>query len=579
MQNYLDMKMLDIVFKKETYQFSRRFTTYLMRFLYILVIFIFIALIYSGQLGEDMSSSALETKLESFGRNLYYLIAWLQIILTVILTPVIVSNAFVSETRENTLQLIQLTGLTDRAIVLGKILGKFLSLFLVILTGLPVLFFAKLFGYIDFQLIIGNFFNSLSLMLITGGIAAFYGLTNSKLTTALYKTLSLLLIIQIVTLFIGLITSAFQIEYNNYNYSQAIGMIISPILNQFMLSSSRGQEGIPQFLFYIIVFCELWFSFVIFWYYTLRAEREYRWWSLGLIAFSGISDKVRYNDKNIKTAGTGRFSSIKEPIAHFNPIKETVSTPFNPKKLQDISRIIFPIIIALIVVIWLAVTTNKTGFSTVEQFLGGSKIIFTLFAVFSIIWVSVSLATEKEHRTIDVLLSTPISNLRIIKLALHNFWECTKYAFIAVGIGIFLASVSTQMSFPQVLLFVTSFGLFLLFLIVMSLYFSATSATSVKAIIKSTILTTVIIVLPIIMSELFILIDMDSLGAIIMIISPYKLFNTIAMNDGDAFLMLKSVSNYPWLIILSTIVVYTVLTVHLCNKLFTKLRYILQDDT
>ncbi|MCD4657349.1 MAG: hypothetical protein K8S87_07370 [Planctomycetes bacterium] len=570
--------MLEIMFKKETYQFSRRFTTYLIRFLYILVIFIFIALIYSGQLGEDMSSSALETKLESFGRNLYYLIAWLQIILTVVLTPVIVCNAFVSETRENTLQLIQLTGLTDRSIVLGKILGKFLSLFLIILTGLPILFFAKLFGFIDFQLIIGNFFNSLSLMLITGGIAAFYGLTHSKLTTALYKTLTLLLIIQIVCLFIGLISTSFSIESNNFNYSQSIGMIISPILNQFMLSTSRGQEGIPQFLFYIIIFCELWVAFVIFWYYTLRAEREYRWWSLGLIAFSGISEKAQYDGQGSNNVNKKSQIFKKEPIAVFNPVKETESTTFNPKKLHDVCKILFPILISLIVVIWLAIATDKQGFSTIEQFLGGSKTIFTLFTIFSIIWVSVSLASEKENRTIDVLLSTPVSNLRIIKLALHNFWECTKYAFIALGIGLFLASLSTQLGFLQILLFIASFAIFLLFLIVMSLYFSATSATSVKAIIKSTILATVIIILPIILSELFILVDIDNIGAIIMIISPYKLFDAMAMSSGKEITMLKSISNYPWLLILSVVFAYAGVTAFYGNKMLSNLRYILQDD-
>ncbi len=570
--------MLEIMFKKETYQFSRRFTTYLIRFLYILVIFIFIALIYSGQLGEDMSSSALETKLESFGRNLYYLIAWLQIILTVVLTPVIVCNAFVSETRENTLQLIQLTGLTDRSIVLGKILGKFLSLFLIILTGLPILFFAKLFGFIDFQLIIGNFFNSLSLMLITGGIAAFYGLTHSKLTTALYKTLTLLLIIQIVCLFIGLISTSFSIESNNFNYSQSIGMIFSPILNQFMLSTSRGQEGIPQFLFYIIIFCELWVAFVIFWYYTLRAEREYRWWSLGLIAFSGISEKAQYDGQGSNNVNKKSQIFKKEPIAVFNPVKETESTTFNPKKLHDVCKILFPILISLIVVIWLAIATDKQGFSTIEQFLGGSKTIFTLFTIFSIIWVSVSLASEKENRTIDVLLSTPVSNLRIIKLALHNFWECTKYAFIALGIGLFLASLSTQLGFLQILLFIASFAIFLLFLIVMSLYFSATSATSVKAIIKSTILATVLIILPIILSELFILVDIDNIGAIIMIISPYKLFDAMAMSSGKEITMLKSISNYPWLLILSVVFAYAGVTAFYGNKMLSNLRYILQDD-
>jgi len=63
-----------------------------------------------------------------------------------------------------------------------------------------------------------------------------------------------------------------------------------------------------------------------------------------------------------------------------------------------------------------------------------------------------------------------------------------------------------------------------------------------------------------------------------MILSPYKLFDSIAMGNSDAFLMLKSVSKYPWLIISATVFVYCGITAHFSHKLLTKLRYILQDD-
>src|SRR5262249_27585268 len=97
----------------------------------------------------------------------------LQSAAVIVLTPAYVSGAIAEEKEWRTLELLFTTHLTDREIVLGKLFGRLMHLFGVVLAGLPILMALQVWGGVEPLLPIAGFFVTVLTLLSVGSICIY----------------------------------------------------------------------------------------------------------------------------------------------------------------------------------------------------------------------------------------------------------------------------------------------------------------------------------------------------------------------------------------------------------------------
>jgi ABC-type transport system involved in multi-copper enzyme maturation permease subunit len=167
------MKILGPVFWYDLIRVARRQRLALWRALYASALLVALYLLYATTFPQAGLLSGTEVgrnqlgELAAFATYFFAVFAALQFAAVVILTPALTAGALAEERSHNTLVFLLTTHLTNREIVLGKLVTRLLLVGLLVLTGLPVLGLMQLFGGVDQLLVlaafIGVFVTALSL--------------------------------------------------------------------------------------------------------------------------------------------------------------------------------------------------------------------------------------------------------------------------------------------------------------------------------------------------------------------------------------------------------------------------------
>lgn len=108
----------------------------------------------------------------------------LQNVAVLALTPAYLAGAVAEEKEKKTLALLFTTALTDREIVLGKMLGRLAHIGGVLLVGLPVLSLAQLWGGVDVRVLLAGFAVTALTLLSVGAICLFCSVTANTVLSA-----------------------------------------------------------------------------------------------------------------------------------------------------------------------------------------------------------------------------------------------------------------------------------------------------------------------------------------------------------------------------------------------------------
>jgi len=128
---------------------ARRGRFFLLRTVYAAALLLLMAAIYawwSWKLPPGRPSGAA---LARFAEQFFLAFMAAQFTAALVLTPAWVASAIAAEKDLQTLDFLLATDLDKREIVLGKLAGRFISLALLFLAGLPILAFTQFFGGID----------------------------------------------------------------------------------------------------------------------------------------------------------------------------------------------------------------------------------------------------------------------------------------------------------------------------------------------------------------------------------------------------------------------------------------------
>lgn len=127
----------------------------------------------------------------------------LQNLLVLLFLPVYVASAIVEEKENRTLEILCLSFLTDREMVLGKLGPRLMHLGSIVLGGFPLLVFMHLWGNVDIAFLVYHEANTFLLLLTGGGICILISAQSEGVFQAITRSYSWLALLGFVGILVG----------------------------------------------------------------------------------------------------------------------------------------------------------------------------------------------------------------------------------------------------------------------------------------------------------------------------------------------------------------------------------------
>ena len=138
--------------------------------------------------GRNLVVLGIQARLSTFGERFFAIYTVAQFSLLFLLTPSLVAGAVTEEKQRRTMDYLLTTELTHAEIVLGKLNARVLILFLLSLSGLPVLSLVQLFGGIDYELVWAGFLAAVVLMLSLSSMSVCISVFARRVRESLLKS-------------------------------------------------------------------------------------------------------------------------------------------------------------------------------------------------------------------------------------------------------------------------------------------------------------------------------------------------------------------------------------------------------
>jgi ABC-type transport system involved in multi-copper enzyme maturation permease subunit len=157
------------IFAKEMIEFARRPRYYLLRVLYCAILLFFVYTAYSG-----ISPSASIAEMSRIANEIFSSVMVIQFLTVVVIVPAMLGGSIAGERAAGSLDLLRISILSDREILLGKLTSRLGAVFLLVLAALPVLALAGLWGGIDLESLLLGQLSMIEAMVFAGSLAMYF---------------------------------------------------------------------------------------------------------------------------------------------------------------------------------------------------------------------------------------------------------------------------------------------------------------------------------------------------------------------------------------------------------------------
>ncbi len=168
------------IFEKELRVSSRRRRNYVLRFFYILLLTIFVAMVWLSVAQYQGNVTYQRSRMASVGKEIVITIVFFQFIATQILAIVMLSTAISDEIYHRTLGLLMTTPITSLQVVMGKVLSKLLQLGLLLAITLPMLAIIRVFGGVPWSYLLSSCCITLTAVLFAGSVSLLLSINSRR---------------------------------------------------------------------------------------------------------------------------------------------------------------------------------------------------------------------------------------------------------------------------------------------------------------------------------------------------------------------------------------------------------------
>jgi len=415
------------IFSKELRVSSRRRRNYVLRFVYLAILTIFVALVWAATTTSSRMSSAYTiSRMAMAGKTVIGAVVWFQFCAIQLIAVVMLSNSISDEIYHKTLGLLMTTPINSFQIIVGKLLSKLWQLIVLVGISVPLLAIVRVFGGVPWDFVISGVCITVTAAIFAGSVSMYFSIRTRRAYAVILKTLltGAVLYLFLPMLIIYVIA---QTDPDTENFLQ-IFLYGNPVaalwFKTMTMASPRILRGLG-FTFYWPVHCGV----------MLAAS--------GLVLSSAIK-KVRKVALRQATGEAGTFVSRKQlkaqkrthakaapaspaavpappPEARPGTIRRVKGSPLIWKELRAqaprASRRTTLIAVAFAVgAVLLSYVVCAAEDCLDENF---THIIYTeIFVILGLIDTAVLSATaitsEKESRSWPILLATPLSDWQIV---------------------------------------------------------------------------------------------------------------------------------------------------------------------
>jgi ABC-type transport system involved in multi-copper enzyme maturation permease subunit len=403
--SYLAGPILD----KELRVLSRRKRYYVLRFVYLAVLIVFTAVVFNTVTSSD-SVIYTSSRASEAGMAITLFMISFQFFLSQVLSVIFLSTAICEEIHKKTLGILMTTPITSLQIVLGKLFSRLLLLFLLLALALPLLAVIRIFGGIPWNILITSFFIIFTSALFAGSVSLFFSIFCRSAIQSLGRSILFFILLYSLPQIVILIylTVGINLSYSFIN----INFINPFVALSANLASLAGARTILSGSW--LVCCLFMTTGTVFFIFlsTVFVRRAARAQITGQSLFL-TSRKERKQAEQAEQAQVGVKAVSKIIPVKGPPVlwKDLRLRALDYRKLRNIiGSILF--VIALLLTYGLCFYYNALEENSAHIAFLCVYLIGGLFS--SAAAAASSITGEKEKQTWELLMSTSISDRRIV---------------------------------------------------------------------------------------------------------------------------------------------------------------------
>ncbi|MEQ9617456.1 MAG: ABC transporter permease subunit [Phycisphaerales bacterium] len=399
---------------------GRRWTTYAMRSLFVfgvlaIVVLAFVSVFFDG--GHRNTTEQLD-QITALAPQLVTAMSWVMFVALMFLAPVLTCGAICEEKLGRTLPALLTTPLTSTQIVFGKLAARFVQLVLLVLCGVPVLLLLRVYGGYSMGMVLKGTCITLSAAFLASSVALMYSIWHKRAWTALiYALLTMVVAFAAPLAYIGAYMAGVLGQSKILTELMQYLPYASP---PFMLAVVTAPEaGAAPPLNLLSVHGWLWcslFTIAVGWgvglFSSLVLRRvmlaEARGWSAGSSGFvpgAGVRGRGR---RKARRSSRQRTSS--------RTVCKRIEAPvfWRDRKLPMVKSRAGKALLALLVLTVGGLFYYYGEYDEMEFHLVLTNLVLVVLLATAATVTTNTITAEREARSLDVLLTTPMSVHSII---------------------------------------------------------------------------------------------------------------------------------------------------------------------
>jgi len=403
------------IFEKELRVSSRRRRNYVLRFTYLALLTIFLAMFWYAQVPSGSSGLNHVSRMAEAGKNITSFIVWFQFIAAQIVAGIMLSTAISDEVYNRTLGLLMTTPINSFQIVTGKLFSKLLQIILLLAMSLPILAIVRVFGGVPWMYVISSLCLTLTAVIFVGSLSLFLSILCRRAYVVIIITLlSIGALFGLLPFLMGWLCHAITGNWPGQALTNAIfyaNPYVAMMYNTMMLLEPRGGGGMPAPFWPI--HCALLLAasaFILF--LSVCVVRK-----VALRQATGQPSRSSSKPRSNKNSASASLEGSDFAVAH----RRVIGPPVIWKELRApmLGRRKLPVLIAIGVALIILLITY--AFCADENVLGDEEthaVYVLIFGGLGLLFTSILPATcitsEKESRSWHLLLTTTLSDWQIL---------------------------------------------------------------------------------------------------------------------------------------------------------------------
>ena len=412
------LRLTGPIFDKEIRVSSRRRRNYVLRFAYIVLLTVFLALVWIEAMGQSGSAVYRISRMAEAGKFIIVSMVWFQFCATQFLAVVLLSNSISDEIYHRTLGLLMTTPISSFQIVIGKLFSKLLQLILLMAISLPLLAIIRVMGGVPWNYVISSLCITLTTIIFVGSLSLFFSIFSRRTYVVIIITiLTIGFVFALLPLLTAWIWHAADLDWL-ISEKTLLTVIFSPnfyctmFFNSMMMVEPRAAAGMPAYLWPLNCGIMLVVSALLLFVSMIIVRK------VALHQATGQMDGF-IGKRRSRRAAKASGSNQKQPF--IGMIRRVVGPPIIWKELRSpmfrhhkIRTFIFVFVTLILLSATYLLCATENALDDEEVHVTYAIIFLGIGMLFTIVLPATSITTEIESRSWPVLLATPLDDKDIL---------------------------------------------------------------------------------------------------------------------------------------------------------------------